>query len=177
MYSFSVFFDEKMFSVLLKNKQNYYIVATLNEKHIKLKINLPEIVWNKTASIATLKKFENLKDIEFLRELGNKVNNWDNYFYSKITFKGKGYKVKRLKKKKILKLAFGHSHLFKAFFIKSTIKKLGKYKYILLSWNFKQLHQSLVQLIKYRHINMYTKRGLRTRRMLIKKRTGKKSQK
>ena len=98
-------------------------------------------------------------------------------FFEKISFTGKGYKIKRPKSKKGLKLFFGHSHLFQYSPTLLKIKKLYKAKYLILSKNLKNLLKLTKILTSYRNLNCYTKRGLRTRRRLVFKRTGKKANK
>lgn len=41
--------------------------------------------------------------------LTNYIYTWDTFFYKKIKFKGKGYKI--LRRRKILKLTFNRSHI------------------------------------------------------------------
>lgn len=177
MYSFTFFLNPKFFNVLIKKYDKIYIISAKKKKYILLQAPISIMIWNTASNTVTIKKIKSSKDVKLFNNLNNIIYNWENYFFSKITFKGKGYKIKRIKEKKIVKLSFGHSHPFKAVFVNSIIKKLAKYKYIIYNWDYKKLHLSIIKLIKYRIISCYTKRGLRTRRMWIKKRTGKKSQK
>jgi ribosomal protein L6P/L9E len=98
----------------------------------------------------------------------------NNYYFLKIKFKGKGYKIGFFKKKKIINFYFGKSH--KSIFVYNNlkIKKLSKYKFILLKNNFNNLKKICYKLIKIKQINEYTNRGLRSSRQIIIKRKGKK---
>jgi ribosomal protein L6P/L9E len=129
---------------------------------------------------------KNLNSIEYKNNILNKNffilnNNFYNfleklntYYFLKIKFKGKGYKIGFYKKKKIINFYFGKSH--KSIFIYNNIKikKLSKYKFILLKNNFNILKQISYKIIKIKKINEYTNRGLRLSRQIIIKRKGKK---
>ena len=99
--------------------------------------------------------------------------NWNNFFFQKIKFTGKGYKIK--KKKKSIKFFFGRSHLTIIFFNKTLIKRLTKYKLFFCNKNQNILIKIKKFLNKIRALNIFTKRGLRFMRQNIKKKTGKKS--
>jgi ribosomal protein L6P/L9E len=111
----------------------------------------------------------------------NKINKnifmFDNMFFNKIKFKGKGFRVRFKKNSKILKFTFGHSHINYIFVNQKTtkIKRLGKYKYIFKNKNDIEMNSFLKKLCNIKPINMYTKRGIRLSRQIIYKRKGKKS--
>ena len=96
-------------------------------------------------------------------------------FFEKIKFSGKGFKITFKKKKKFLHFMFGHSHI-KVIFMKNTfIRRLTKYKYIIKSKNKNNLKKTALLISHVRHLNIYTKRGLRIMRQFVFKRKGKKS--
>jgi ribosomal protein L6P/L9E len=93
-----------------------------------------------------------------------------------MRFKGKIYKVKRTKKKK-LKLSFGRSHktivVLKNLFLKKRRKQ--KHKFLLISSSKYDIVQPAALIKSVRSINMFTQRGLRLSRQIIYKKVGKKS--
>ncbi len=116
------------------------------------------------------------KKIEVLKKLNMFLMSWHHYFFLKMRFKGKIYKVKRTKKKK-LKLSFGRSHktivILKNLFLKK--RKKQKHKFFFISSNLNELKQSASIIKNVRPINMFTQRGLRLSRQIIYKKIGKKS--
>jgi len=102
---------------------------------------------------------------------------FENIFFNKIKFKGKGFRVRFKKNLKILKFTFGHSHINYIFINDKTtkVKRLGKYKYIFKNKNYSKMDLFLKKICKIKPINMYTKRGIRKSKQIIYKRKGKKS--
>jgi ribosomal protein L6P/L9E len=165
------------FNFLLIEKFNKIILIIFNEKFkfvlfFKKKNNLKI---NKNLNSIEYKNYF-LKNNFFI--LNNSIYNFleklNTYYFLKIKFKGKGYKIGFYKKKKIINFYFGKSH--KSIFIYNNIKikKLNKYKFILLKNNFNLLKQISYKIIKIKKINEYTNRGLRLSRQTIIKRKGKK---
>ena len=100
------------------------------------------------------------------------------FFWLKITFRGKGFRVRKFFKSQKLTLNFGHSHWAK-FKFKNTkifLSKIRRQNYILLTWSFFTLYSIMYSLRFVKLINRYTKRGLRLKKQKIKKRYGKISQ-
>lgn len=115
-----------------------------------------------------------LKTTKINNTIFNFLNSWNKYFYNKIKFKGKGFRIKFFKKIKLIKFYFGKSH--KTFFILKKIKrkKINKYKFILLGLNNNKLKKISKKISNIKNINLYTLRGLRISRQIIYKRKGKK---
>ncbi len=125
------------------------------------------------------KKNETIEDLELnlCKKLNNLFKSFEKFFFKKIKFKGKGFRVRFKKKNKMLRMMFGHSHI-NVFFInnkKIKIKRLGKYKYFLKSNDQQKLNKIAKKICKVKPINMYTKRGIRLGKQIIFKRKGKKS--
>ena len=96
----------------------------------------------------------------------------------RVSFKGKGYRLRKFKKYNKLTLNFGHSHWArlvlnnKMFFF----KKLRRQNYLCLAKNY-FLYKKIKSGFKFfKKLNSYTKRGLRLKKQFIKKRFGKISQ-
>ena len=97
------------------------------------------------------------------------------FYYRKMRFTGKGYKIRKSKTKRSLKFYFGRSHQTYVFSGGLNFKRLSKYRLLLLTNNKKRLNRIVRLVLCVRPINRYTKRGLRCTRHFILKRPGKKS--
>ena len=95
----------------------------------------------------------------------------------RVSFRGKGYRLRKFKKFNRLTLNFGHSHWTRLILTESFFfKKIKRQNYICLINSFYKLN-CLKHYIKFiKKLNSYTKRGLRLRRQFIRKRFGKISQ-
>lgn len=157
--------NKKDLTIILYNKL-YSITLVKNKKKIKIdlesysiKINL-DINYNNNLNFKQINKF--LKTFEV-------------YFFIKIKFKGKGFKIKFNKKLKIIKFYFGRSHMTFFKLKKIKLKKITKYKFILKNLNFTKLKTNASKITKIKPINVYTLRGIRLAKQIIRKRKGKKS--
>lgn len=97
--------------------------------------------------------------------------------WGRVTFKGKGFRLKNYKKKK-LTFNFGRSHWTKLLFKSHNLifRKLKRQNYIFL---FKTHYKYLFFIKTVRMVkptNYYTKRGLRLKKQNIQRRFGKISQ-
>lgn len=134
--------------------------------------------FDRNTNCISFKKYNFEKKFNFLfKKIQKIIFLFENIFFNKIKFKGKGFRVRFKKKNKILKFTFGHSHINYIFinFKKVKIKKLGKYKYIIKSKNKFILNKLSKDICKIRSINLFTKRGIRLGRQVVFKRKGKKS--
>jgi len=165
------------FNFILIKKFNKIILIIYNEKfkfvlffkeknNLKINKNLNSISYKNTFLKKNIFTINN-NFYKFLEKLNI-------YYFLKIKFKGKGYKIGFYKKKKIINFYFGKSHKSIFIFNNIKIKKLSKYKFILLKNNFNLLKKISYKIIKIKKINEYTNRGLRLSRQIIIKRKGKK---
>ena len=141
----------------------YYFSITFNQN--KLFIN------KNTNTIKILDfKFNNLNRL-INYEMKNFLFSWDNIYFNKIKFTGKGFKFK--KKENNLFLFFNRAH--KCFFIGTNIIliRLSKNKVILLKNNIKHLIYDSNLIRNVRSNNIFTKRGLRFSRQIVLKKKGK----
>jgi len=157
--------NNKDLTIILYNKL-YSITLVIDKKKIKIdlesysiKINT-NINYNNNLNFKQINKF--FKTFEF-------------YFFIKIKFKGKGFKIKFNKKLKIIKFYFGKSHITLFKLRKIKLKKITKYKFILKNLNFMKLKTNATKITKIKPINVYTLRGIRLSKQIIRKRKGKKS--
>jgi len=91
----------------------------------------------------------------------------NNYYFEKIKFAGKGYRVVLKKRRKRMKFKFGHSHKKLIFFKNIKIKKYHKYKFTLISNNVKSVIKTAIMVCNVKLINLYTKRGIRRSRQIV----------
>ena len=83
----------------------------------------------------------------------------------------KGYKF--IKQKNKLTLYFNHLHITEALFNDTQFYRQKKYKFLLLNKNILNLTIIVNKILNARHINKYTKRGLRISKTYLYKRKGK----
>lgn len=118
---------------------------------------------------------KNVNNINYNERLWTKIHSffflWNFLLINKITFQGKGYKIK--KKTNSLNLSlnkYNNETLLKMFIL---IKRIKKYKFLIL-FNYNRCNV-IEKLLKLRYINIFTKRGLRLSRQVILKKIGKKN--
>ena len=168
------------YNIIIFKSYNQILIKIYNlKKTIKLPFSKNnEIFIDKNTNCILFNKYE----LKFNWNLIiNKINKnlflFENIFFDKIKFKGKGFRVRFKKNLKILKFTFGHSHINCVFINEKTtrVKRLGKYKYIFKNKNFNQMSMFLKKICNIKSINIYTKRGIRKGRQIIYRRKGKKS--
>jgi len=155
----------KIVLIIYDNKFNFKFL--INKKNnIKINKNLNYIEYKNIFLKNNFYYFSN-NFYKFLEKLNN-------YYFLKIKFKGKGYKIGFYKKKKIINFFFGKSHKSILVYKNIKIKKLNKYKFILLKNNLNILKKISYKIVKIKKLNEYTNRGLRLARQIVIKRKGKK---
>lgn len=87
-------------------------------------------------------------------------------------FVGKGYKLVKSKSNTI-SYNFGHSHLMFSYFIFNKSLKLSKTKIIVLGLNYFLLKSEVFNFYKHKKLNIFTWRGLRIKKSIKRKKTGK----
>lgn len=158
-----------------KNEKTVHIFVYNNVIFLKLRINTKNLYLDKETNTIKLLFNECDNHIVYMNNTINKfLKNLYSYHFLKIKFKGKGYKIKILRKKKMIQFFFGVSHIKVTFLKKIIIKKLSKYKFLLKSKSIHTLKKISNKIINVRKINPYTLRGLRLSKMVIIKRKGKK---
>jgi hypothetical protein len=180
---------------MLYNSYNLYIPTTFEIIVLKNKIKtngLTIILYNKKFSINIVNVNNKIKiDIEtyclkFIKfynpdlnlsfnEANKYLKTFEIYFFIKIKFKGKGFKIKFNKRLRLIKFFFGRSHITFYKLKKLKLKRLNKYKFILKSFNLSKLKRYASNITYIKPVNVYTLRGIRVSRQHISKRKGKKS--
>lgn len=159
------------YSIINNNKINNMYIYNSNY-YFSISLNQSKFFINKNTNIIKILdfKFNSLNKLANY-ELKNFLFSWDNIYFNKIKFTGKGFKFK--KKENNLFLFFNRAH--KCFFIGTNIIliRLSKNKIILLKNNIKHLLHDSKIIRDIRSNNIFTKRGLRFSRQIILKKKGK----
>ena len=158
--------------ILIKKNKNYIYIYN-NIFYFTIITHALTFIEENSNSVI-IDNFDSKKKKELEKKIiNNFIKNLNLYFFQKIKFNGKGYKIK--KKKKSIKFFFGKSHLTTIFFKKINIRRLTKYKLFFYTKKYETIKFVFSLINKIRKINIYTKRGLRFSRQKIFKKTGKKS--
>ena len=100
------------------------------------------------------------------------------FCWVRVAFRGKGFRLRKFKLTSKLTFNFGHSHWSKMALNQNFFffKKLKRQNYICIAKNTTCLQDLKSSLQRVKKLNVYTKRGLRLKRQLVKRRFGKISQ-
>ena len=157
--------NKKNLTITLYNKiQSFNLINTV--KNIKIDLESYSI---------KIKVDYNLNNNINFKQINSFLKTFESYFFIKIKFKGKGFKIKYNKKLKLIKFYFGRSHMTFFKLKKIKLKKINKYKFFLRNFNYNWLKKKAIEITKIKPVNIYTLRGIRLSRQIIKKRKGKKS--
>ena len=168
----------------------YILCFTYWAISLKLKVlNYPAIIFSPTpqnvTNLATLLDPFNF-NLLFLTSYTKKIVNVlvkhishiFSFFWFKLTFRGKGFRVRKFHKSEKITFSFGHSHWTKLLLHKPkfSIFKIRRQNYIWVLLHFNSLSSIQKLLRRVKVVNRYTKRGLRLKKQYIRKRFGKISQ-
>lgn len=95
-----------------------------------------------------------------------------NYFFKKIKFTGKGYRVYK-SSRNVIALQFNHSHRNYVYLFTLGFFFLNKYSLIFFDLNFFNFFKKVYMFKQERSINLYTLRGMRFSDQIIFKKIGK----
>ncbi len=159
------------FLKIVKNNSNYIYIYSKKWFIIK-SIDNYEVTYKKSINLLELTAKSPFYKARLLTKLLNSLLfSWESIFFKKITFSGKGFKIK--KKQKIIFFFFNKSHMSLLICNSAIVKKTNKQKLVFFYKNSSAYELMLAKLLKIRYANIYTKRGLRFSRQLILKRKGK----
>lgn len=150
---------------IFKKKTGLYMYIYNNNYYCIIKVLKPIQIINNTF----------IKITDGSEKIQNKINFFLKQFYicsfTKIKFTGKGYKIKKNKPQGLVML-FNRSHTTTLWWNGIFLKKLKKYKLYL---KYTHKNANIIQtIINVRPINIFTKKGLRVARQVLKKKKGKK---
>lgn len=154
---------KKIFAFMWAQKNLFFLKNIKNHNKIWIDSTTEKFIFN-SINVKNIK--ENLINTFF-------YSGWF-LLFNKLKFNGKGYKIKK-NQKKTVQLLFNFSHKTYLYLKKTILKKIGKNKLILLSTKNKIIQNCASKCLTLRSSNIYTKRGLRLARCLIKKKNGKKT--
>lgn len=143
----------------------FFKVKNCNRLFVEKSTKCVSLTLNNTSSLnMTLNKYIN--DLLF---------SWNNFFFKKIKFIGKGYRIKKFKKKRIIKLKFNRSHINILRSGNNIIKKIRKTKILVANTHREELTKTSQTITNVRPVNLYTKRGLQIKRCVNYRKMSKKS--
>jgi len=171
----------KYYTYIYNNK--FYFLGIINSNDFQVKLNesiLSINVVSKDLNRLPLLKVSHSVNSIRLNKVSKKIskflNSWDTYYFSKIKFKGKVYKISKYRNNN-LKLSFGRCHknmmVVRSLFLKK--RKKVKTKCMIFGTSKIDLDFSKSLIIKVRPISMFTQRGLRLARQVVYRKIGKKS--
>lgn len=176
--TFNIHLNQNFNLKILKIKKNSLLVYIFNQYHyFKLILDDSiEIFYEENTMTITI-RFNYFKNKNKIIEglINDLMFSLNHLWFVKIKFNGKGYKIRRYKKKRSIDFFFYHSHWTIIIFKNLRLIKKHKYKFYMSKCNRRKLNLVTRMVLKIRPTNTYTKRGLRNSRQLILKRTGKKS--
>jgi len=118
--------NKKNLTITLYNKiQSFNLINTV--KNIKIDLESYSI---------KIKVDYNLNNNINFKQINSFLKTFESYFFIKIKFKGKGFKIKYNKKLKLIKFYFGRSHMTFFKLKKIKLKKINKYKFFLRNFNY-----------------------------------------
>lgn len=156
---FSLFKNKKFTWIYLYNK-NYLIFLKTNNNINVLKVVSSQLILIKSKFICT--------NNEYFQKYVKQINN---YYFTKIKFAGKGYKIKKNNVKNML-LLFNRAHITNIWWRNLIVKKLKKYKIYI---RYTGIDNKIIKtILSVRNINIFTKKGLRKSKQILFKKKGKK---
>lgn len=125
------------------------------------------IYFNRFLNILKIIKKKKNEKLYNKKLLNNFLFTWENFFFSKIYFLGKGFKLKKVNNN--IYFNFNYSHIKLLINQNIIIKKIQKTKLVLFSKNLHKLNTLCKDILNIKKINVYTKRGLRKNKQIIRK--------
>lgn len=176
--------------MLLKSQKSYYLYVYNSNFFFLAKLKRTEfkIILDKNTTTVTLGPLGSFSKLAVAQKhnkslfnvVGNTLNrwisSWDSYYFKKIKFKGKVYKITKLKNNNI-RLSFGrcHRNIVAIRSVTTVKKKKIKNKVFMYSVNKYYLDTASTLITNVRPINLFTQRGLRLSKQIVYRKIGKKS--
>jgi hypothetical protein len=173
MYNINIYLIPNKKFIILNNKHYTYLYIYNNNNYLCVLLYKTKLIIIKSLNIIKLHLLFPNKNTQLISSiLNNFLLNWNIIFYQKITFNGKGFKIK--KKKNIIFFFFNKSHISILINYSTIIKKIQRNKLIFFYKNYNYFNtQFFNKLLNIKYINIYTKRGLRLNRQIVLKKKGK----
>lgn len=153
-----------MFTSIVFNDRNLWICQYIFKDNYQL-------------FISTNQFYDKMK-FQGLRQLNQFILKTFSLHWMRVSFRGKGYRLRKFKTFSKVTLNFGHSHWAKLALLPDIFffKKLRRQNYLCFMKGYDFYKQLKLEMKIFKALNTYTKRGLRLKKQYIKKRFGKISQ-
>lgn len=164
----------------LNSTKRYHKYLNFNKLQYEAQLCIP--VWSQyKGSWDSLNKVNSGNSVRVYKRkttyLYNYIKNSYMYIWTRVIFRGKGFRIRNFKDDFKLTLNFGHSHWTRILFYKNWLFwKLKRQSYVLITTNISLYIYFSYILPNVKKLNKYTKRGLRLKRQEIVRRFGKISQ-
>jgi len=166
-----------MLKIYIPNNLNFLVLVNkylyiYNSNHfIMININFFSIYYNQYLQVINLKKTNTL-NLKYNKNFLNMfLFSWENFFFSKLYFIGKGFKLKKLSNNTYLNFNYSHTNLI--INQKNIIKKIQKNKLLIFGKNLNNFKQTVNYILNIKILNKYTKRGLRATKQIVYKKKSK----
>ena len=156
----TIFLNYGSTSLIIKKKNKYSLIIENSASFVFLKIKKENIKINNNINAISIEN-KNWEKIKQKIEIINEINN---FFYEKIKFNGKGFKLKQ-QTSKITTFLFNSSHRKNLMSLKSKIIKISKNSVIMLQK--KKENNAIENLKKTIKLNRFTKKGIRNAEKII----------
>lgn len=147
--------------LILNNK--YLYLYNLNN-FILINLTKTNFFFNNFLNILHIKLY-NYNSVKNKNFINNFLFLWDNYFFSKLYFLGKGFKIKKIENN--IFFNFNYSHIKLIINQSSIIKKIQKNKIAIFTKNYSNLKKLETYINKIKSLNFYTKRGIRKSKQIV----------
>mgnify|MGYP003681956341 CR=1 FL=1 len=147
--------------LILNNK--YLYLYNLNN-FILINLTKTNFFFNNFLNILHIKLY-NYNSIKNKNFINNFLFLWDNYFFSKLYFLGKGFKIKKIENN--IFFNFNYSHIKLIINQSSIIKKIQKNKIAIFTKNYTNLKKLETYINRIKSLNFYTKRGIRKSKQIV----------
>ena len=156
--------------ILLNN--NYLYIYNINNFTL-INISFFYINYNNLVKVISLKK-KNYFNLKINKNFINSfLFSWENFFFSKLYFVGKGFKIKKIQNNTFLN--FNYSHMNLIINQKNIVKKIQKNKLIIFGKNLTKFNKIINTILNVKNLNKYTLRGLRSTKQIVYKKKRKNS--
>jgi hypothetical protein len=153
LFDYTTFCSQNFFLTVYFFKNKFYFILPINFFYFKSELYL-------------MKQF----NLFFLKTFS--------LHWMRVSFRGKGYRLRKFKKINKVTLNFGHSHWSRLILSNQYFffKKIRRQNYLCFSKYYFFYKNLKINIRKFKKLNSYTKRGLRLRKQYIRRRFGKISQ-
>jgi len=155
--------DNKASILFISDNYNSFVI-NINNRNIFTTITNNIVEWSNFIEYS-------YRSSIVLKQINITLYLWDFFLFNKVNYKGKSFKFK--KKKMYINFILNTSHITWTISRQHLVYRIRKNKLLYFFWNSKLFDKHIYNLISFRSLNLYTKRGLRLTRCIIYKKKGK----